>query len=188
MLFDSLNTGLRSIETRDLNDSHTCVQNMRCACREISTSNAPTAALASTYDGSFQALLPQDLHVEVKPLQSPVPALECRRPQGFPVPATKPKSDHQVQKCARDHNGSAVEKSAHQFLRACAVEMHFEDLEVNECTVNRSELAVAKSCEDHLKSTTASLIITPFQQNMLGPPPWPSFVGLVMFGTRITGD
>ena len=28
---------------------------------------------------------------------------------------------------------------AHQILRACAVEMHFEDLDVNECTINGSD-------------------------------------------------
>ena len=41
---------------------------------------------------------------------------------------------------------------AHQVLRACAVEMHFEDFEVNECTVNGSELA-AHGCENHRSDT-----------------------------------
>ena len=41
---------------------------------------------------------------------------------------------------------------AQQILRACAVEMHFEDLEVNECIVNSSELA--RHADEHLRSDT----------------------------------
>ena len=48
-------------------------------------------------------------------------------------------------KCAQHNNESTT-------LRACAVEMHFEDLEVNECTVNSSELAA--NADEHPRSTT----------------------------------
>ena len=34
-----------------------------------------------------------------------------------------------------------------QILRACAVEMHFEDFERHECTVNSNELAARKRFE-----------------------------------------
>ena len=41
---------------------------------------------------------------------------------------------------------------AHQFLRACAVEMHFEDFKVNECTVDSNDLPVESA--GHLQSDT----------------------------------
>ena len=64
--------------------------------------------------------LPRNLHFEAKPLRSLAPAT---------------KSDHHVRKCARRHNESAVATSGRcgqPVLRACAIEVHFEDFERHE--------------------------------------------------------
>ena len=45
----------------------------------------------------------------------------------------------QVIKCARHHDESPI-------LRACAVEMHFDCLEVSECTVNSSSELAGRGC------------------------------------------
>ena len=49
-------------------------------------------------------------------------------------------------------NLAPASRSDRQILRACAVKMHFEDLEVKECTVNSSEIAVRP--DEHLRSDT----------------------------------
>ena len=60
---------------------------------------------------------------------------------------------------------------AHQILRACAVEMRFENYEVNECTVNSSELA-GHGCE-HLRSgTRPKLVRTPSVGTLLEKTGW----------------
>ena len=85
---------------------------------------------------SKAALIPCTLHLSRKVDFGP-PKHEVSLP-----PATK--SDHHVRKCARHHNESAVTTSttaATQILRACTVEMHFEDFKRRECTVHSSELA-----------------------------------------------
>ena len=64
--------------------------------------------------------LPRKLHFEVKQLRShaPVTKVDFEAPQSLEAPA----ADTQI-------------------LRACAVEMHMDDVERHECTVN-SELSV----------------------------------------------
>ena len=81
--------------------------------------------------------LPRNLHFEVKPLRSLLPVTKSRlgttKTRGFPCAC-----HHHDRKCARHHNESAAPT---QILRACAVEMHFEDFERHECAVNSNELA-----------------------------------------------
>ena len=96
--------------------------------------------------------LPRTLLIDIKPLQSPPPVTQkptldhqktrfrLRLSQKV---ITKPENAHGT--TTRVHSRRAP-APAHQILRACAVEMHFEDLKVNECTVNSSELA-ANGCE-----------------------------------------
>ena len=76
------------------------------------------------------------------------------------APATK--SDHHVQKCARHHNESAVARSTRgrpQILRACAVEVHMDDVERHECTVNSNELDVHGRAPQRSKHTFFSLTV-----------------------------
>ena len=100
--------------------------------------------------------LPRNLYIDIKPLRSPAPVTKSTLDQVSVASATK--GDHHVRKCARHHNESAVSKSTQQILRACAVEVHFEDLEVNECTVTRSELTGRP--DESLRSNTHPLVWT----------------------------
>ena len=88
---------------------------------------------------SFRSRLP--------PISENEPHVQSPR---FTAPATKSKhaKDHSPspKMCTAPAQSPRAPAQAHQILQACALEMHFEDLEVNECTVNSSELA-GHGCE-----------------------------------------
>ena len=74
--------------------------------------------------------LPRNLHIEVKPLEKPTLDLQSTR---FPLRlprkvTTKPGNVHVTTTRAQSRRAPAP---THQFLQACAVDVHFEDLEVS---------------------------------------------------------
>ena len=85
--------------------------------------------------------LPRKLSFEVKQLRP----LHLSRKIDFGAPkyevslVSATKSHHHVRKCTRHHNESVVARST-QILRACAIEMHSDDVERHEYIVNSSEL------------------------------------------------
>ena len=76
--------------------------------------------------------LPRKLHFQVKQLRSLAPVTKSRlwyqNAHGTTTRAQSPEAP--------------ASDSATQILRACAVEMHIDDVERHECTVNSNELAV----------------------------------------------
>ena len=89
--------------------------------------------------------LPQSLHFKV--------TKNTRFPLRLPRKViTKSENAHGTTTRAQSRR---VPAPAHQILRACAVDMHFEDLEVNECTVSSSELA--RRPDEHFRSDTRPL-------------------------------
>ena len=115
-------------------------------------------------------------------VQSAAPATKSAlRSQTVPIPCAcheKSTLDHQsarfplrlprkvITMCENVHGASTRAQSrqalaaATQILRACAVEMHFEDFKRHECTVNSSELAV-----DVRAPQRSQQLLDPYREN-----------------------
>ena len=114
------------------------------------------------------AHLPRNLRFEVKPLRSPAPVTKSRNldHQNTRFPLRLPRKV--ITMCENAHGATARAQSrqaltaAAQISRACAVEMHFEDFERHECTVNSSELAVnARAPQRSKHSCLTTTVRTP---------------------------
>ena len=125
-----------------------------CACHEICT-NEPQISKShdslhlsrnlssSTITTMSKVLrLPRKLHFKVKQLRSLAPATKSRfwsKARGFPCPC------HEKYQNAHGTTTREQSRQAHapatQILQACAFEVHIDDVERHECTVNSNELA-----------------------------------------------
>ena len=107
-----------------------------CTCHEICTSRITKSALRGS--PSAAPATKTAFRTNTPPIPCTCHEKSTLEHEVSLAPATK--SDHHVRKCAQRHNESAVARST-KILRACAVDMHFEEFKSHECAVNSSELA-----------------------------------------------
>ena len=122
---------LRLPRNLHLQDSHAAALTRRFASKNASKDNIQTPKR------SFRTRLPRisENDPRVEKLRCTVLVTKLERHLRPPYP-----------KCCACHGTTRAQSgqapaAANQILRACAVQMHFEDFERHECTANRSELA-----------------------------------------------
>lgn len=125
-----------------------------CVCHDICTftftksSAAPARGCACHYTSqrsTCKALrLQRNLRIEVKPLWSPCHKKSIFDHQSTRFPFRLPRKGITKHTATRAQPRKPPARA--QFLRACVVEMHFDDFQVKECSVNSSEIAV-RGCE-----------------------------------------
>ena len=94
--------------------------------------------------------LPRKLHFEVKQLRSLAPVTKSLWRTFGPVPLRLPRKVTTM--CENVHGTTTRAQSLEapaadtQIQQACAVEVHMDDVERHECTVNSSESARTRPC------------------------------------------
>ena len=122
--------------------SHEICKRATCPKVTIRCTRLSRNLISSTITTMSKALhLPRKLHFKIEQLRS-LADFEARKHEVSLAPATK-----SAIMCGNAHGATTRAQSLEapavgaQTLRACAVEMHIDDVERHECTVNSSELA-----------------------------------------------